>query len=135
MSKFKAFDTETNIELKKVFYVKEMDKNLICFAKVMDNHKVVSIGDNSKIYNNDNKIIAIAWKSNRIYKITSYLEKNVESNLVREDNGKMSLKEKWHRTLRHVNFNYQIIINLLCVLKTKCTTFLLIIIEKERRIY
>ena len=94
MSKFKAFDNETNIELKNVFYVNEMDKNLISFAKVTDNHKVVSIGDSSKIYNEDNKIIAIVWKSNRIYKMTSYLEKNVESNLVRGDNEKMSLKEK-----------------------------------------
>ena len=41
----------------------------------------------------------------------SYLEKNVESNLVREDNGKMSFKEKWHRTLGHVNFNY---LNTMC---------------------
>ena len=111
MSKLKAFDNETNIELKNVFYVKEMDKNLISFAKVTDNHKVVSIGDSSKIYNKDNKIIAIAWKSNRIYKMTSYLEKNVESNLVREDNGKMSLKENWHRTFGHVNFNY---LNTMC---------------------
>ena len=45
MSKFKAFDNETNIELKNVFYVKEMDRNLISLAKVTDNYKIVSIGD------------------------------------------------------------------------------------------
>ena len=89
----------------------KMDRNLISFAKVTDNYKVVSIGDSSKIYNKDNKIIAIAWKSNRIYKMTSYLEKNIESNLIRKDNGKMSLKDKWHRTLGHVNFNY---LNTMC---------------------
>ena len=88
MNKFKAFDNETNIELRYVFYGKEMDRNLISFAKVTDNYKVVSIGDSSKIYNKDNKIIAIAWKSNRIHKMISYLGKKVESNLVREDNGK-----------------------------------------------
>ena len=45
-----------------------MDRNLISFAKVTDKYKVVSIGDSSKIYNEDNELIAIAWKSNRIYK-------------------------------------------------------------------
>ena len=32
MSKFKAFDNETNMELKNIFYAKEMDRNLISFA-------------------------------------------------------------------------------------------------------
>ena len=104
-SKFKTFNEIIEIEMKNV-YVKEMDRNLIAFAKVTDKYKVVSIGDSSKIYNLDNELIAIAWKSNRIYKMTSYLEKNIDSNLIRKDNGKMSLKEKWHRTLGHVNFNY-----------------------------
>ena len=76
ISKFKAFDKVTNIELKNVFYVKDMDRNLISFAKVTDKYKVVSIGDNSKIYDN-NKLIAIAWKQSRIYKMTSYLENDV----------------------------------------------------------
>ena len=43
--------------------------------------------------------------------MTSYLENNIESNTVRKDNGKMTLKEKWHRTLGHVNFNY---LNTMC---------------------
>ena len=88
-----------------------MDRNLISLAKVTDNYKVVSIGDSSKIYNRNNKLIAIAWKKDRIYKMTSYLEKNIESNIVRKDNIKMTLKEKWHKTLWHVNFNY---LNTIC---------------------
>ena len=110
-SKFKVFDKEINIEMKDVFLVEEMDKNLISFAKVTDKNKVVSIGDNAKIFDKNNRLIAVAWKKNRIYKMTSYLENNIESNTVRKDNGKMTLKEKWHRTLGHVNFNY---LNTMC---------------------
>ena len=49
-SKFKTFNGMIEIVLKNVFYVKNMDKNLVSFAKVTDNYKVVSIGVNSKIY-------------------------------------------------------------------------------------
>ena len=44
-SKFKTFNEEIKIELKNIFYVKDIDRNLISFAKVTDNYKVVSIGD------------------------------------------------------------------------------------------
>ena len=69
----------TYIEIKNVFYVKDMDKNLISFAKVTDKYKVVSIGDSSKIYNEDNKLIAIAWKNNRVYKMTSFIERELKN--------------------------------------------------------
>ena len=82
-SKFKTFnDNVTYIEMKDVFYVKDVDKNLISFAKVTDKYKVVSIGDSSKIYNDDNKLIAIAWKNNRVHKMTSSIER-VRSSLRR----------------------------------------------------
>ena len=42
--------------------------------------------------------------------MTSYLEKNIESNIVKKDNIKITLKEKWLR-LGHVNFNY---LNTMC---------------------
>ena len=88
-----------------------MNKNLISFARLTDNQnlKAVLIGKNAKIYENNN-LVAIAWKENRIYKMISYLENNSEINLTVK-NGKMTLKEKWHRTLGHVNFKY---------LKTMC---------------
>ena len=48
-SKFKTFnDNVTYIEMNDVFYVKDMDKNLISFAKVTDKYKVVSI--TSRLY-------------------------------------------------------------------------------------
>ena len=53
-SKFKTFNKEIEIELKNVFYVKDINKNLICFLNVTHNYKVVSIGDSSKINNRNN---------------------------------------------------------------------------------
>ena len=70
-----------------------------------DNYKVVSIRDSSKIYNRNNKLVSIVWKKDRIYKMTSFIERVEESNLTIK-NDKIILKEKWHRTLGHVNFNY-----------------------------
>ena len=74
-SQFKTFNEEIEIELKNVFYVKDMDRNLISFAKVTDNYKVISIGNSSIIYNRNNKFIAIAWKIGKIYKMTSFIER------------------------------------------------------------
>ena len=42
--------------------------------------------------------------------MTSFIERSKESNLTVK-NDKMTLKEKWHRTLEHVNFNY---LNTMC---------------------
>ena len=45
-SKFKTFnDNVRYIEMKDVFYVKDMDKNLIIYAKATDKYKVVFIGE------------------------------------------------------------------------------------------
>jgi len=49
-----------------------MDKNLISFAKVTDRNKVVSIGNNSKIYNDKGVLIGIATKNNGLYQINSF---------------------------------------------------------------
>ena len=56
-SKFKVFNKAINIEMKDVFLVEEMDKKLISFAKVTDKNKVVTIGDNAKIFDKNNRLI------------------------------------------------------------------------------
>jgi len=50
-----------------------MDRNLLSFAKVTKN-KIVS-KDTSKVYNEYNKLIAIAFKENGMYKLRSYVDK------------------------------------------------------------
>lgn len=95
-------------KLSNVFYVKEMDRNLISYGKVTKKNKIISFGNISKIQNDNGNIIALAYKMNGIYHMTSEIIK-VEVNSTSNNN--MSEKEKLHRTLGHVNFNY---------LKTMC---------------
>ena len=62
------------IKINNVYYVKNMDKNLISFAKVIDENKVELIGNFSRIYNRTNKSIEVAYKENGLYKMNSFFE-------------------------------------------------------------
>jgi len=57
-----------------------MNRNLLSYAKVTNKNKIVSKDNTSKIYNKHNKLIAIAFKENGLYKIRSYIV-NKESNV------------------------------------------------------
>ena len=96
------------ITISNVFYVKEMDKNLISYARVTDENKIISVGNTSKIYNKYNNLIGIAFKEYGLYKISSHVERQ-ESHAKSVE--KMTQKEKFHRILGHVNFNY---LNTMC---------------------
>ena len=43
-----------------VFYVKEIDRNLINYGKVTNKNKIVSIENTAKIYNSNGNLIALA---------------------------------------------------------------------------
>ena len=78
-----------------VFYAKDMNTNLISFGKLTDNNTIISKGDIANIMDKKNKLIAVAYKESRTYKITSklkYREKIVNS---AECNNIMNSKEKW----------------------------------------
>ena len=104
---------DSEITLYNVFYVKEMKQNLISYSKVTERNKIVSYGNNSKIYNKYKELIAIGKKEGNLYHMSSFVfnAQNIEvsANLTKGD--KMTLKEKWHRALGHVNFHY---LNKLC---------------------
>ena len=105
---FMINNRKIKITISNVFYVKEMDKNLISYAKVTDENKIISIGKTSKIYNRNNSLIGIAFKEYGLYKMNSYIEtKETSVNNIE----KMTQKEKFHRILGHVNFNY---LNTMC---------------------
>ena len=91
------------IKINNVYYVKNMDKNLISFAKVTDENKVESIGNFSKIYNRTNELIGVAYKEYGLYKMISFLERK-EASVGNTE--KMTEKEKFHRMLGHVSFQY-----------------------------
>ena len=52
-AKFVTNYNETEIELEDVFYVKEMDKNLMSFGKVTGKAKIISVRSTSKIYSRE----------------------------------------------------------------------------------
>ena len=55
----------------------------------------------SRTYNNYGKVIAVAIKDERLYKMKSYVyEEKLQANLSKMD---MTVKEKLHRTLGHIN--------------------------------
>ena len=99
---------EFEITVSNVFYVSEMDKNLLSYAKITDNYKIVSVRDKSLIYNKFGKVIGIAYKENGLYKIESYILKN---NHCVNNSHTMTEKERYHRMLGHINFNY---LNTMC---------------------
>lgn len=111
-TEFEVYKIRKVITLFNVFYVEEMKQNLLSFSKITQNNKIVSYNNISKIYNKNNKLIAIATKQENLYYMTSFMDSsipcskvnaNVTKNLKKE---KITLKERWHRTLGHVNFKY-----------------------------
>lgn len=95
------------INLANVFYVKDMKANLISYSKVTERNKIVSKGDASRIYNPMGELIAIAIKEGSLYKLNSVvIKKPIDSQVFTcKSLLNMSVKERWHRTLGHVNFS------------------------------
>jgi len=56
-----------NIKISNVFYVREMDRNLLSYAKVTDKNNIVSKDNTSRIYNEYNKLIASIQRKQIIY--------------------------------------------------------------------
>uniref|UniRef100_A0A2S2R071 Copia protein n=1 Tax=Sipha flava TaxID=143950 RepID=A0A2S2R071_9HEMI len=114
-SYFKVFDKYVRIDMSNVFYVKDMTANLLSLSKITVKNKVVAQNNTAKIYNSNSVLLAIAYKVDKLYKMRSEIRNNdkvtVNSMSTEINKNKMTLKEKWHRTLGHVNFKY---LNILC---------------------
>lgn len=106
ISYFEAFGKQNEINMRKVFYAKEMSANLISLGKLTDNkNTVISKGNIAKVIDEDNKLTAVAFKENGTYRIKSILKGKKHPANSAERSG-MSKKEIWHRMLGHVNFKY-----------------------------
>lgn len=108
VSYFNAFEKRNEVNMSNVFYAGKMNTNLISFGKLTDKNTIISKGNITKIIDENNKLIAVAYKENRTYKITSTLkyEERLVNTADSKNNNNMSSKEKWHRMLGHVNFGY-----------------------------
>ena len=73
---------------------------------------IISKGKIAKIIDKNNELIIAAYKENQTYKKKSILKHRENFvNTAKCSNNNMSLKEKSHRMLGHVNFGY---LNTLC---------------------
>jgi len=77
---FLIYGKRMNIKISNVFYVREMNRNLLSYVKVTNKNKIISKDNTSKIYNEYEKLIAIAFRENGLYKMRSYIV-NKESNV------------------------------------------------------
>ena len=89
-----------------VFYVEKMNTNFISFWKLTNNNTIISKGNIAKIRDKNNELIVVAYKENRTYKIDKeyFIIQREFCNIANCSNKSMSLKEKWHRMLGHINF-------------------------------
>ena len=71
---FNAFGNLNEVNIKNVFYAKDMNVNLISYGKLTDKNTIIFNGNLAKINDENNKEIAVAVKENRIYKMKSILK-------------------------------------------------------------
>ena len=102
VSYFDAFRKQNDVNMSNVLYAEKMSTNLISFGKLTDNNKIISKGNIAKIIDTNNE------HTKKIeLKIKSTLKHRENFDITADcSNNNMSLKEKWHRMLGHVNFGY-----------------------------
>lgn len=99
---FKNYYSVKYVDLENVYYVEGIKQNLLSFSKVTNSCTIVAKNESAKIYNESRELIVVADKINNLYCLKGYVLKNeVCTNSV-----KLTQKEKWHRALGHVNFQY-----------------------------
>lgn len=99
---FKNLYNESYVELKNVYYVEHIRENILSLSKIANNYTIVAKKNDAKIYDTEKrKLITVAEKINDLYYINSFLNNELFTNSI-----KITEKEKWHRNLGHVNFEY-----------------------------
>ena len=101
----KNYYGQKQIELKNVYYVEGFKQNLLSVSKITESCTIVSRNNSAKIYNNSRELVAVANKIDNLYYIKSFVL-NMKNKNMKVNSVKLTDKEKWHRTLGHVNFQY-----------------------------
>lgn len=95
----------SKITLQNVYYVEGIKRNLLSYSKITKTCTIVSKNHYSKIYDQNRLLLAEARKVNELYIMKSLVLENFENNIY-ANSIKLTDKEKWHRALGHVNFDY-----------------------------
>ena len=94
---FKTYN-ENEIDIKNVYYVKGIRKNLLSSFRITKNNcTIVAKNNDAKIFYQNRKLLAVANKDDNLDKMKSYEKKNqskIYTNIT-----KLTEKEKWHRAL------------------------------------
>lgn len=98
------------IKIPNIIYVRDMDRNLLSVAKITVNNEIVFHDGWAEMYDKNDKLIAVGENVKGLYKISSFVE---NSNMNGEAN-QITVKEKFHRMLGHVNFDS---LNKMCINK------------------
>lgn len=103
---FKTYNNENLIDIKNVYFVKGIKQNLLSISKITENKcTVVARNNDIKIYNEKRELLTVANKIDSLYNVKSFMLKN-KTNEIYTNVTKLTEKEKWHRALGHVNFQY-----------------------------
>ena len=102
---FKNYYNEKQVEVKNVYYVQGIRQNILSLSKVTENYTVVAKIDDAKIYNKHRELIAVAYKKDNLYFMKSFVIRK-DSKQMYVNSIKLTDKEKWHRALGHINFQY-----------------------------
>ena len=90
---------------KNVYYVKDIGKNILSFSRITKNNcTIVAKNNSAKIFYQNNKLLAVAYQDDNLYKMKSYVKRNLSK--IYTIATKLTEKEEWHRALGHVNFQY-----------------------------
>ena len=75
------------------------------FSKITKNCTIVAKEGNAKIYNQNRELIAVANQVDNLYTMQSFMSER-ECKEMYINSIKLTEKEKWHRALGHINFQY-----------------------------
>ena len=93
------------LQVKDVYYVKNINQNLLSFSKISKSDcTIIAKQENAKIFDKNRKLLAVANKINNLYCMKSFVMK--DENKIFKNVTKLTEKEKWHRVLDDVNFQY-----------------------------
>ena len=102
---FKTYGNENEIDIKSVYYVKDIGKNILSLSRITNNNcTIITKNNNAKIFDQNKKLLAVAYQDDNLYKMKSYVKRNLSK--ISTIATKLTEKEKWHRALGHVNFQY-----------------------------
>lgn len=94
----------SDIILNNVYFVEGIKRNLLSFSKIAKKCEIISKGNQTKIYEKG-KLMAEAFEVNGLYLMKGFFFDNSKGEIY-ANSVELTEKEKWHRALGDINFEY-----------------------------